>query len=138
MRESLFDGIIECKTIPHNQQRYDTVGDWWTDSYGWHIRVSYLGDWRYQFLVAIHEFVEMAWCRWNGVDPSAVDTFDMQFEDNRKEGDYSEPGDARDAPYWKGHQFATAIERMAAVMLAVDWTAYEAAIRALVYDKENG
>ena len=66
MRESLFDGLIEIKTIPHNSQRYDTVGDWWTDEEGWHFRVSYMGNWRYQFLVAFHEMLELAWCTRRG------------------------------------------------------------------------
>lgn len=133
MRESIFDGMIEVKTIPHNEQRYDTVGDWWTDDDGWHIRVSQLGNWRWNFLVAFHELLELAWCAWKGVKQADVDAFDMAYEAARKPGDASEPGDDPRAPYRAGHQFATAAERLAAAVLDVNWTEYEAAIYALDY-----
>lgn len=136
MRESIFEGMIECKTIPHNQQRYDTVGDWWTDDEGWHIRVSQLGNWRWNFLVAFHELLELAWCTWKGVKQADVDIFDINFERNRQHGDRREPGDQADAPYHLGHQFATAAERLAAAVLGVDWVSYEEAISALDYEKE--
>lgn len=137
MRESIFDGMIECRTILHNQQRYDTVGDWWTDDDGWHIRVSQLGDWRYNFLVAFHELLELAWCSWKGVKQSEVDAFDMAYEANRKPDDLSEPGDDPLAPYRDGHQLATHAERFAAMVLGVNWGQYEYAILALEYRKEG-
>lgn len=139
MQQSMFDGAVECRVIPHNQQRYDTVGDWWIDENGWHIRVSYLGNWRYQFLVMLHEFVECAWCKWAGVDQALVDAFDIEYERNRKPEDLtSEPGDDPDAPYHQGHQWAGAVERLLAVVLRVDWRMYEASVGALVYDKAAG
>lgn len=137
MQESLLDGLIEIKTIPHNQQRYDTVGDWWTDDEGWHIRVSQLGNWRWNFLVAFHELLELAWCTWKGVKQADVDAFDMAYEANRKQGDFSEPGDQPKAPYRVGHQFASCAERFAASALGVDWAEYEATVNALEYRKEG-
>jgi hypothetical protein len=128
--------MIEIKTIPHNQQRYDTVGDWWWDSDGWHIRISDLPDWRYVFLIAFHELLEMAWCSQNDVAQVDVDAFDIEYENSRGPGNLSEPGDAPDAPYHLGHQFATAAERLAAAVLGVDWTQYETAIYALEYTKD--
>ena len=128
MRESLFDGMIEIKVIPHSEQRYDTVGDWFLDGEGWHIRVSQLGDWRFHFLVAFHELLELAWCTWNGVKQADVDAFDIAYEAARKPGDFSEPGDDPCAPYRVGHQFATMVEMFAAVALGVSWGAYEDAI----------
>lgn len=138
MRESIFDGAIEIKVIPHVKQRYDTAGDWWTDSEGWHIRVSQLGDWRYNFLIAFHELIECAWCAWRGVNQADVDAFDMAFEENRVIGDLSEPGDDPRAPYHDGHQFATAAERLAALALGVRWAEYDAAIWALDYGGKAG
>lgn len=137
MRESIFDGTIEIKTIPHNQQRYDTVGDWWTDDEGWHIRVSQLGDWRYNFLVAFHELLECAWCKWKAVPQEDVDTFDMVFEAARIPGDLREPGDDRHSPYRMGHELAGLAERLAGMALGVDWKAYEAAVNGLEYRKEG-
>lgn len=130
------DFSVQIKTIPHNEQRYDTVGDWWVDDEGWHIRVSQLGDWRYQFLVAFHELLEMAWCKRRRVKQADVDAFDMAYEEQRGHGDHSEPGDDPRAPYREGHHLATLVERFAGMALGVNWKEYEAAIQALEYRKE--
>lgn len=123
---------IEVRIIPHREQRYDTVGDWWIDdAAGWHVRISDMGNWRYHFLVAFHELLELAWCQHSNVTQGQVDAFDIAYEKARKPGDTSEPGDDPRAPYRVGHQFATAAERLAAAVLGVDWTKYEEAVNAL-------
>ena len=117
---------INLKIIPHNEQRYPTVGDWWTDDNDiWQIRVSKLSDWRYEFLVFFHEVLEMAYCKWNNISQSDVDLFDIEYENNRKEGDISEPGDNKNAPYYLGHQIANICEKIAAQFLGVNWQEYD-------------
>ena len=39
---------IEIKSIPHDQHRYETVGDYWDDGTGTHIRVSEVGNEDYE------------------------------------------------------------------------------------------
>jgi hypothetical protein len=136
MRESIFEGVIEIRVIPHNSQRYDTVGDWWLDDGGWHIRVSETGNWRYNFLVVFHELLEVAWCCWKGVRQSDVDAFDREYERNRKPGDNSQPGDDPKAPYRVGHQFAEAAERLAAAVLCVNWGEYTKTLDSLEYTQD--
>ena len=48
---------IRIKSISHKSQRYETVGDYFTDKKGKEqIRVSRMSDPRYELLVAVHEF----------------------------------------------------------------------------------
>jgi len=123
---------INIETIPHSQQRYETVGDWWWGADGtWEFRVSNMGNWRFEMLVAIHELAECAMCRFWGISQVDVDDFDKVFEANRVEGNTDEPGDDPKAPYRNYHCIATGIERVMATMLGVSWKEYESAINAL-------
>ena len=123
---------IRIQTIPHNKQRYATVGDWvWTSTGNLTIYVSDLGDWRKEFLVARHELDEVMLCRERGITQEEVDQYDMAYEARRLPGDTSEPGDSLLAPYRKEHFFATTQERAMAHELGIDWTIYEDAINSL-------
>jgi hypothetical protein len=117
---------IIIETIPHQQQRYPTVGDWIFDKDGTlHITVSDMGDDRYEFLVGVHEAVEAFLCRHRGISEESITEFDIKFEKNRQYNDISEPGDNPLAPYRKEHFFATSIERLIAAELKVDWFVYD-------------
>jgi hypothetical protein len=110
---------ITITTIPQDQQRYSTHGDWFSDE-PWHvtIRVSDLSNARYEVLIAIHELIEMFLCHDRGIGEDMVDKFDLAW---KGEG---EPGDDPESPYFKEHQFATIIERLMAHELGVDWQTY--------------
>lgn len=126
---------ITIKTIPHDQQRYATCGDWWEDEQGnLEIRVSDMGNPVYESLIALHELVEFLQCKKRGITTAQVDEFDMQFEKARAlglHGEDDEPGDHPDAPYRKEHFFATNIEALMAGQLDVNWQEYEKAVYAL-------
>lgn len=149
---------IVIETIPHEKQRYPTVGDWVCEK-EWpagemptggkvisqqevlRIKVSDLGDWRKEALIAVHELIEVLICKHDGVSQEAVDKFDFEFEEKRKVGlecspddaetarlETLEPGDDNDAPYRRQHCIATGIERLLAAELDVSWKEYEDAI----------
>lgn len=123
---------ITIKTIPHDQQRYETVGDWWfTPTGDIEIRVSDMGNPQYEFLVAYHEQCEVMMCINEGITVEEVDAFDIEFEKNRAEDNADEPGDDPKAPYRKQHFAATTLERQMAANLGVDWKLYEEAIYSL-------
>lgn len=122
---------IIIETIPHKDQRYETVGDWFWEDGDLRIRVSELGNWKYEACVAVHELVEVLLCKSDGVQQQDVDAFDMQYEKDRQEGDESEPGDDNLAPYRKQHCVATGVERVLAAELGLSWKEYDAAINAL-------
>jgi hypothetical protein len=117
---------IVIETIPHEAQRYDTVGDWWFDPDGsLQIRVSAMGDEQAEQLVAVHELVEVILCQARGVSTEAVDAFDLNYHDA------GEPGDSPSAPYRDEHCFATAVERMLCAAMGRSWSAYDDLVSAL-------
>jgi len=123
---------VKIVTIPHEEQRYPTVGDWVVNGDNLYISVSKMSDPRYELLVAVHELVEVLLCKERGISQELVDKFDMEYEASRSEWDTtSEPGDAAGAPYRKEHFFATTVERLLAAELGVDWEKYEAEVQAL-------
>lgn len=77
---------IRVKVIPHEAQRYPTVGDWFltpdnvSSNVTLDIRVSDMGDWRANMAVAVHEIVEALSCIADEVDPKALDEFDSAYE----------------------------------------------------------
>lgn len=125
---------ITIETIPHDQQRYPTCGDWqFVKPDELAIRVSEMGNPDYSFLIGIHEAVE-AWLAVKRSGPGVekqLDAFDMAYEDARKDGDESEPGDDIECPVYLEHQVATGIERILAGLLGVDWNIYNSAVEDL-------
>lgn len=119
------------KTIPHSEQRYNTVGDYFVepDVKTLNVCVSNLNNWKYEALVSVHELVEMILCEARSIKDADITQFDKAFS-----GD-GEPGDAPDAPYRKEHFFATSIERLLAAELGVDWLKYGEAIDCLNYER---
>jgi hypothetical protein len=123
---------ICIKIIPHSEQRYPTTGDYWIDPDGtWQIRVSELGDFKYEVAVALHELWEQALCFSRGIEEKYITEFDKEFEKNRKVGDFSEPGDDRNSPYQKEHCSATGIERLFISEIEGSWNEYEDNINSL-------
>ena len=109
---------IKVDSIPHELQEYDTMGNWVTKGKQWVIEVDELGDWRHEFLVAIHEQIEMALCLARGISEASVSAYDKAHLD------YPQPGEEKDAPYRKEHLFAEAIERLVGNELGVAWGDY--------------
>jgi hypothetical protein len=128
---------IKVKTIEHQAQRYETVGDWFMPhAQRLEVRVSRMDNEDYEFLVGIHEQIEAYLCYKRGISERAVTSFDLDFEENRAAGNTDEPGDSELAPYHKEHKFATEIESQLAFELGVNWSEYEAAINALSQSQE--
>lgn len=125
---------LHIQTIDHYHHRYDTVGDYFFDPelQVQKILVSDMNNWEYEFLVAMHELVEQALCRKRGIEEEEITAFDTEYECKRPPWDSeSEPGDSRRAPYHKEHTIATAIERLLAEALGVNWLEYEKTITKL-------
>lgn len=115
--------IIKAKTIPHEKQHYDTVGDYWKDKKGViQIRVSKDKREEYEWLVLIHELVEICLIKFQGVSMKEVDKFDLMVEKRR--GHHVEPGDEMDAPYYKQHHLVTVVERLVCHELGLNWEEY--------------
>jgi hypothetical protein len=122
---------IFIKKIPHSLQRYPTVGDWYWDDGALFITVSQMDNWKYEFLVTLHELAEVHLCIHSGIEQSVVDAFDIKFEKKRKKGNTDEPGDDPKCPYRTEHLIATGIEKVAAAFLGVCWKDYEEKVNSL-------
>jgi hypothetical protein len=131
--------IIEV--IPAEELRYESVGDWyltnhcgpnlseenmvdsWDEADTLHIKVAKMNDPRHEDLVILHELAEALMCRHEGVTPGQVDEFDKAWK--KKFGDaVYEPGNDPDAPHFRQHLLATAIENMVAGELEVNLDDY--------------
>jgi hypothetical protein len=126
------------ETIPHDKQRYETVGDWIPneseDGSGGTIRVSDMGNDDYAFMVGIHEMIKFYLCSKKGVTDETVTAFDTQYEADREKGLHGpdeEPGDDPGAPYKSEHFFATTIERQLCDKLGIDWNEYDKTVMSL-------
>lgn len=128
---------IHIKSIPHSEQRYETVGDYWVDEHNGvqEVRVSDVGNPDYEFLVAMHELVELYICRHRCISEESISAFDEEFEKNRQPGNTDEPGNSPKAPYRREHAFATRVEKMIARQLGVDWEEYDRVINSLICPK---
>lgn len=115
-------GYTLISAIPHKDQRYPTVGDYFKVGNVDHIRVSKMKDPRYEFLVAVHEYIEMNLCKYNGITNESIDNFDLEFEGKRTNA--SEPGFEPAAPYVKQHTIATAVEMLLCQELGISWKEY--------------
>jgi hypothetical protein len=124
---------INIETIPHAEQRYPTVGDYWDDSDGVvQVRVSDMKDWRYEALVVVHELIEMFLTKARNIAEQDISDFDIKFEQSREEGLVTgEPGDHVNAPYRREHFFATNLERLLSSEMGVDWFDYDRDVDAL-------
>ena len=90
-----------------------------------------MSDWRYSFLVSVHELIEYGIVMHQRIPLSKITAFDIQFEKKRKKGNTDEPGDDPKCPYRKAHQFATMCEKLLAQMLGVKWKIYEKEVNSL-------
>ncbi len=116
---------ITIKTIPSKEQRYRTLGDYWFDEQGnLEVRVTKLNDWRWEFLIALHELVEVALCKDRGITIKEIDEFDKDFEKELPEDNEEEPGEHVHCPYKMEHLFADSIEKQMACQLGLDWYNY--------------
>jgi hypothetical protein len=126
---------IVIKFIPHKKQRYETVGDYWTDKRGnLQIRISRFPIPIVEQCVAIHELVEAIMVNWNGLDFKIVDQFDLKYERERKKGLHGleeEPGFDKNCPYRNEHTIATSIEMLIIGFLGFAWSDYEKIINSV-------
>jgi len=99
-----------------------TAGDYWRFKDLVNIRTVETGNENYNFLIHLHESIEEWLCTMRGIDEMDIQAFDQQFK-----GD-GEPGDDPAAPYYKEHQFATAIEMLMCNEMGINMYDYDAAV----------
>lgn len=99
--------LLEVHVIPHDQQRYETVGDWIPGDPArgvpHKIVVSETGNETSNVACALHELVEFWLCKLRHIPECIVSDFDKRFEGE-------DPGADPEAPYHEEHMTATALE----------------------------
>lgn len=119
-----------------NTLRYPTAGDYYHQNGINKIEIFEQDNDDYNFLIGLHEYFEEYATRKRGITEKSITEFDLNYERNRKEGDFSsEPGNDPSAPYHECHLVATKIEKIAAEFLGVDWNDYDKNIK--VYNGFN-
>ena len=100
--------IVDFQIIPHDKQRYETVGDYWWESqpnddgsyaglvgrdasdegHRWvlYVRVSKMNNPRYEMLVFHHELIEALLLRDAGIPEPAAMAWDKEYEIARRVG----------------------------------------------------
>ena len=116
---------IKIKVIPHGEQRLRNgdIADYYKDNNDYIIAVSDLGNPDYNFLVQLHEFIELHMILRNGIKIEDIDKWDCEHPETM--------GDDPFAPYKREHFFATMIERLVADRIGVSWSEYEKCIESL-------
>lgn len=127
---------IIIETIPHNEHRYETVGDYWIDENGdMQVRVSQMGNEMYEAMVMIHELTEFFLIRHKGTPTEEeVMAFDKAFEVKRElgeVGEMDEPGFAEDSPYRQEHTIATSVEMAICAIAGLSWSEYDKTVMSL-------
>jgi hypothetical protein len=120
---------IRIKTIPIEQMRYPSVGDYWYDPQGvLEVRVAEMGNELYHKMVVIHELIEEALTKHRGLSEQDIMAFDLYYEKRREQGLVpadSEPGFDPNAPYLREHTLATSVEMMMCALSGESWTEYD-------------
>jgi len=126
---------ISIKIIPHENQRYPTCGDYWYDTEGvLQVRISDMQNEIYHKMVMIHELIEEAITKHNGISEQTITDFDLYYEERRKQGlvpELSEPGFDDNAPYKLAHTFATGVEMGICAMAKVNFLDYDNKVESL-------
>ncbi len=126
---------IVIRTVPHNEQKYETCGNWFYNEAGELVIEVSETNTMYEFLIAVHELVEAMLCNFKGISEESVTDFDKSFEHMRNlfpiiVGD-KEPGDEDAAPYLHEHRMASRIENWLADSAGVDKEDYNNTINSL-------
>lgn len=113
--------------IPHNHQRYQTLGDWFFLGRILFVVASKMPNPIYSQAIILHEQTEVLLCREAGVTEEEVDIFDRQFAGevaHRRHDPKAEAGEDHRAPYHKQHVQATMAERRFLQATGHDWRLY--------------
>jgi hypothetical protein len=126
---------IIIETIPHERQRYETVGDYQYMPDGTlYITVSDMGNTFYEKLVAIHELIEQTLTEHRGLNEPDITDFDLYYEKRRAQGlvdENSEPGFDNNSPYLREHTLATSVEMQMVALAGESWNDYDKKVNEL-------
>lgn len=113
---------ITIATIPQKEQDYDTLGDYKGHARRRFIEVSELGDWRWEFLIALHELCEQNMQIALDISEESI----VSWDKNHPESD--DPGSIPGCPYQDIHLMSESIEKMVCEKSGWSWEEYNKAL----------
>jgi len=125
---------INIRTKPVQRLRFKDVADYYfiispvEEDKVLKITVAEMENPDYEFLVALHEFIESYLLVRKNTDLNKIDEWEERFGKERKEGKRPQnaiAGEQEDCPYKEEHKIATEIEKKMAEYLEVDWQEYD-------------
>jgi len=119
---------IRIVTVPPEDQRYPTCGDYREFDNEIVITITDQISDDHEFLVALHELIEFWLTRERGIRESEITDYDIKWE-ALPEPKADEPGNEPDCIYGREHRFAENIERQIAHELGIDWHSYNNSLK---------
>jgi hypothetical protein len=115
---------LELDFIPHQEQRYETLGDWvhTPDGAKFTLHISQMRNRYSEIAVALHEMVEALLCDLEQIGAKEVDEWDFKFLERHPK---NEPGDDPLAPYHLQHKIATRVEQAFVMAVGMTWLEHE-------------
>ncbi len=97
---------IVIKTIPIEEQRYNTAGDYWETDTEIHFRITKQQDERSEVAILLHEMTEFFLTKQHGITEEEITAYDLKWEEWNKLGiaHADEPGMEIDCPYKDEHE----------------------------------
>lgn len=119
MTKMTYKLIVQLPT----KMRYPTVGDYFKTKDGWIVVAADSGNPDYNFLILIHELIELYLTQRQGISEPEIKKFDEWFEREKSCGHFGKKtiaGRHPKAPYRREHIFAEKIEKLLAKELRID------------------
>jgi hypothetical protein len=125
---------INIRTKPIRKFRTKDVGDYYwiispvPEENVLKIVIAEMENPDYEFLVALHEFIESYLLIRRKANFEEIEKWENQFLKEKEEGRRPQnavAGEQKDCPYRKEHTFATKVEKIVAKHLKVNWRQYD-------------
>jgi len=119
---------IIVEIVPLEEQRYETLGDYYYENDILHFKITDTGNDTYNKAILVHELVEELLTKHNGINEEDILKFDLWVADEVENGRYpvdAEPGEHPQSPYKKEHIFSENVERQIMNFLNIDFKEYD-------------
>lgn len=118
---------IVIKTIPIEEQRYNTAGDYWETDDQIHFRITKQENEMSEVAILLHEVTEFFLTRKRGLTEPEITEYDLLWENRFNHGinKADEPGMEGDCPYKDEHETSLMIEKIFCWAAGVDWKKHD-------------
>jgi hypothetical protein len=125
---------VNIRTKPIQKMRFKDVGDYYwikspvSEEDVLKIVVAEMENPDYEFLTALHEFIESYLLLKRGVDFKEIEDWERVFSLKKEKGEIPKnavAGEQKNCPYKKEHKIALKIEKQMAKYLKVNWKKYD-------------